>query len=164
MFFYRTESSKLLLDARVYFFKAIHSRIFTFKSETKHYDDSMASTSKLTTSVKHTDKFNRRKCINALEKMTKNMFRLFRDEQTTNQQLVDRFTILKKRIDQFDSTHLDSEYHRAMRQYATTLGNTISKQFNIDDIRSSNMTQLNRIQKIKNSTDYTRDKNMNEIE
>jgi hypothetical protein len=130
----------------------------------KHYDDSMASTSKLTTSDRHTDKFNRRKCINALEKMTKNMFRLFRDEQTSNQQLVDRFTILKKRIDQFDATHLDSEYHRAMRQYATTLGNMISKEFNIDDIRSSNMTQLNRIQKIKNATDYTRDKSIEGVE
>jgi hypothetical protein len=122
----------------------------------------MASTSKLITSDRHTDKFNRRKCINALEKMTKNMFRLFRDETTTNQQLIDRFTVLKKRIDQFDETHLDSEYHRAMRQYAATLGNTISKEFNIDDIRSSNMTQLNRIQKIKNSTDYKRGKDMDD--
>ncbi len=118
----------------------------------------MASTSKLTTSDRHTDKFNRRKCINALEKMTKNMFRLFRDEVTTNQQLVDRFVTLKKRIDLFDTTHLDSEYHRAMRQYTTTLGNTISKEFDIDGIRASNMTQLNRIQKIKNSTDYKRDR------
>jgi hypothetical protein len=94
--------------------------------------------------------------------MTKNMFRLFRDETTTNQQLVDRFSVLKKKIDQFDETHLDSEYHRAMRQYATTLGNTISKEFNIDDIRSSNMTQLNRIQKIKNSTDYKRGKDVDD--
>jgi hypothetical protein len=120
----------------------------------------MASIKKLITSDRHTDKFNRWKCINALEKMTKNVFRLFRDETTTNQQLIDRFTVLKKRIDQFDETHLDSEYHRAMRQYATTLGNTISKEFNIDDIRSSNMTQLNRIQKIKNSTDYRRDRDI----
>ena len=86
------------------------------------------------------------------------MFRLFRDEVTTNQQLVDRFVTLKKRIDLFDTTHLDSEYHRAMRQYTTTLGNTISKEFDIDGIRASNMTQLNRIQKIKNSTDYKRDR------
>ncbi len=92
------------------------------------------------------------------------MFRLFRDEETTNQQLIDRFTILKTRIDQFDSTHLDSEYHRAMRQYTTILGNTISKEFDIDSIRASNMTQLNRIQKIKNATDYTRDKNMGEAD
>jgi uncharacterized membrane protein YheB (UPF0754 family) len=118
----------------------------------------MASTSKLITSDRHTDKFNRWKCINALEKMTKNMFRLFRDETTTNQQLIDRFAILKKKIDQFADTHLDSEYHRAMRQYATTLSNTISKEFDINDIRASNAQQLNRIQKIKNSTDYKRGK------
>jgi len=118
----------------------------------------MASTSKLITSDRHTDKFNRWKCINALEKMTKNMFRLFRDETTTNQQLIDKFTVLKKKIDQFADTHLDSEYHRAMRQYATTLNNTISKEFDINHIRASNAQQLNRIQKIKNSTDYKRGK------
>lgn len=120
----------------------------------------MASTSKLNTSDRHTDKHNRRKCINALEKLTKNMFRLFRNEETTADQLVERFTVLKKRIDQLDGTHLDSEYHRAMRQYATTLGNTIAKEFDINTIRNSNMTQLNRIQKIKNSTNYVRDNNV----
>jgi hypothetical protein len=130
----------------------------------KQYDGHMASTSKLNPLERHADKFNRRKCINALEKMTKNMFRLFRDETTTNQQLIDRFTLLKKRIDQFDATHLDSEYHRAMRQYTIILGNTISKEFDIDSVRASNMTQLNRIQKIKNSTDYTRDKNIEGVE
>lgn len=86
------------------------------------------------------------------------MFRLFRDETTTNQQLIDRFSVLKKKIDQFADTHLDSEYHRAMRQYATTLSNTISKEFDINDIRASNAQQLNRIQKIKNGTDYKRGK------
>lgn len=131
---------------------------FTFKMIVNQYDECMASTSKLNTSDRHTDKHNRRKCINALEKMTKNMFRLFRNEETTAQQLVDRFTVLKKRIDQFADTHLDSEYHRAMRQYTTTLGNSISKEFDINSIRASNMTQLNRIQKIKNSTNYMRDK------
>ena len=123
----------------------------------------MASISKLTTSERHTDKFNRRKCINALEKMTKNMFRLFRDETTTNQQLVDRFIILKKKIDQFDDTHLDSEYHRAMRQYTNTLSNTILKEFNIDSVRAINMTQLNRIQKVKNSTDYKRGRDIDDV-
>ena len=135
----------------------------TLKIEIKRYDTVMASTSKLITSDKHTDKFNRWKCINALEKMTKNMFRLFRDETTTNQQLVDRFAILYKRVSAFDDTHLDSPYHRAMRKYAISLSNMISKQFVIDDIRATNMTQLNRIQKIKNSTEYVRDKNVEKI-
>jgi hypothetical protein len=43
--------------------------------------------------------FNRQKCINLLEKITKNLFRMFRDKQTTKDQISARFMFLKEQLD-----------------------------------------------------------------
>lgn len=67
--------------------------------------------------LSHLSKHNRRKYINLLEKIMKNMFRLFRDETSSKEEIITKFGELNTRMDKFGDTHLDSEYHRAMIDY-----------------------------------------------
>ena len=108
--------------------------------------------------------YNRQKAINLLEKITKNLFRMFRDEESTQEQIVERFFFLKEQLDAVygDNTTgeiaLNADYHREMKTYIDTIASTFSGNFTLDDIRSENMTKLNRLQKIKNTSGYTRAK------
>jgi len=103
-------------------------------------------------------KYNRQKSINLLEKITKNMFKMFRDEQTTTTQLIKKFTSLKKKLDQCWDTALYSEYHRATKQYVDSLSSTIEAWCHIEEMRQPHMTRLNRLQKIKNASSYKKEK------
>ncbi len=107
--------------------------------------------------------FERQKCINLLEKITKNLFRMFRDSSTTSTQLVERFFFLKKKLDELGNIYLDTDHHREMKTYIDNLANTLSSDFNLDDIRDVNMTRLNRIQKLKNANSYKREKHVKKI-
>ena len=102
--------------------------------------------------------YNRQKWINVLEKITKNMFRMFRDESTTSKQISERFFELKKQFDGLGVLALSSEYHKEMKHYIETLSHALAWDFDLDAIRAINMTRLNRIQKIKNQAGYKRKK------
>lgn len=105
-------------------------------------------------------KFNRHKAIRTMEKMMKNMYRMFRDETITLEQVSKRFFELKEQLEDLGRVPLDTEYYREMRKYIEKLSSTLMTQVDIDTIRGTNMTQLNRIQKIKNKTDYKREKRL----
>lgn len=112
----------------------------------------------------HLAKHNRRKYINLLEKIMKNMFRLFRDETSSKEEIIVKFNELNTRMDKFCDTHLDSEYHRAMIDYVQWLATLLRSSTPLDEnIRSKQMSQLNRIQKIKNQTSYKREKIVKDI-
>lgn len=102
----------------------------------------------------------RQKCINLLEKITKNMFRMFRNQETTPEQIVDKFLNLKKHLDDLWDVVLNAEYHREMKLYVERLWHTFAAPFDLEEIRSTQMTALNRLQKIKNSGGYKRDKKL----
>ena len=95
---------------------------------------------------------NRQKCINLLEKIMKNLFRMFRNETTTKEELHARFFVLKDRLDQLGDVYVDAEYHREMRLYVEQMALTFAGEYTLDDIRDKNMSRLNRIQKLKNAT------------
>lgn len=107
---------------------------------------------------KQNAKLNRQRCINLLEKITKNLFRAFRNANTSQEQLVKRFAKLKKQLDRFHDVKLDSAYHLAMRDYIEQFGQKLAWDFDLEAQREKQMTQLNRIQKIKNTTAYKREK------
>jgi len=112
---------------------------------------------------KQIDKFNRQKYITELEKISKNLFRMFRDETVDAQNFMVKFEQLKKKFDEKVEIHLDSEYHQQLkvyieRLYQQTCSAVLFTDKDFDDMRDAEMSNLNRLQKLKNGTSYKKDK------
>ena len=107
---------------------------------------------------KQIEKYQRQRYITFLEKVTKNLFKMFRDEKTTQETFLKKFYELKKKLDEQVDIRLDSEYHHQMKAYIDNLQLECSGEFELNDIRDANMTLLNRLQKLKNGTTYKKDK------
>lgn len=112
---------------------------------------------------KQIDKFNRQKYIVELEKISKNLFRMFRDENIVAQDFVVKFGHLKKKFDEKDEVHLESEYHQQLKEYIVrvhvrTCVVEVFTDKEFSDIREAEMSNLNRLQKLKNGTSYKKDK------
>ena len=107
---------------------------------------------------KQIEKYQRQRYITFLEKVTKNLFRMFRDETTTQEQFLKKFQELKKKLDEQVEIQLNSEYHQQMKAYIERLESELKDEFKLDDMREANMTLLNRLQKLKNGTSYKKDK------
>ncbi|AKF25730.1 hypothetical protein YH65_10285 [Sulfurovum lithotrophicum] len=112
---------------------------------------------------KQIDKFNRQKYITELEKISKNLFRMFRDEKVDAEEFQAKFTLLKKKFDAKSEIQLDSEYHRQLKDYIGRLfGQTCDNEAFDDkifsDIREAEMSNLNRLQKLKNGSSYKKEK------
>jgi len=112
---------------------------------------------------KQIDKFNRQKYITELEKVAKNLFRMFREDKTTATSFMVKFEQLKKKFDDRVEVHLDSEYHQQMKAYINRLyAQTCQLEEFTDkdflDMKEAEMSNLNRLQKLKNGTSYKKDK------
>jgi phosphate uptake regulator len=112
---------------------------------------------------KQIDKFNRQKYIVELEKISKNLFRMFRDENVSAEDFVKKFGQLKSKFDEKEEVHLESEYHQQLKEYITRIyvRTCLVEEFtdkDFSDIREAEMSNLNRLQKLKNGTSYKKDK------
>ena len=112
---------------------------------------------------KQRDKFNRQKYITELEKISKNIFRMLRDSNVQSQDFVLKFEQLKKKFDERVEVQLDSEYHQQLKSYIIRLhrATCLTEDFTdkvFNDIREAEMSNLNRLQKLKNATSYKKDK------
>ena len=107
---------------------------------------------------KQIEKYQRQRYITFLEKVTKNLFKMFRDENVTQEQFLKKFDELKKKLDEQVQIQLNSEYHHQMKAYIERLQLEIQSEFKLDDIREANMTLLNRLQKLKNGNSYKKEK------
>lgn len=112
---------------------------------------------------KQIDKFNRQKYITELDKIAKNLFRMFRNDEVCSQKFVLKFEELKKKFDEKVEVHLDSEYHQQLkayieRLYLQTCSVELFSDKSFDDMRDAEMSNLNRLQKLKNNTSYKKDK------
>lgn len=112
---------------------------------------------------KQIDKFNRQKYIVELEKISKNLFRMFRDTSVTAEGFVKKFEQLKKKFDEKEEVQLESEFHQQLKEYIERLyRETCSADTFTDkafsDIREAEMSNLNRLQKLKNGASYKKDK------
>ena len=112
---------------------------------------------------KQIDKFNRQKYITELEKVSKNLFRMLRDSDVSSKDFVLKFDELKIKFDKRIDIHLDSEYHQQLKEYIIRLHSATCLHENftdkvLDDIREAEMSNLNRLQKLKNGTSYKKDK------
>jgi hypothetical protein len=98
-----------------------------------------------------------------LEKVSKNLFRMFRNESTTAEAFVLKFKELKQKLDEREETHLDSEYHKELKAYINRLyqQTCLNESFGdseLEDISEAEMSNLNRLQKMKNRVSYKKDK------
>jgi hypothetical protein len=112
---------------------------------------------------KQIDKFNRQKYITELEKISKNIFKMLRDTHVQSDDFMLKLEQLKAKLDQREEVQLDSEYHRQLKAYIIRLyrETTLNETFNdevLDDIREAEMSNLNRLQKLKNGSNYKKDK------
>ncbi len=107
---------------------------------------------------KQIEKYQRQKYITFLEKVTKNLFKMFRNRDITKEQFLKKFAELKSNLDKQIDIKLNSEYHEQMKSYIYRLYSECQSEFKLDDIREINMTHLNRLQKLKNGNSYKKDK------
>ena len=88
---------------------------------------------------------------------------MFRDENITASQFETKFRTLKQSFDEKDEIFLNSEYHQQMKGYINLLYQDIiiSQELTdkiFDNIREPQMSNLNRLQKLKNRMSYKKDK------
>ena len=112
---------------------------------------------------KQIDKFNRQKYIVELEKISKNLFRMFRDKNVSAEDFLKKFGQLQKKFDEKTEVQLESEYHQQLKEYILrlyqqTCAAEVFTDKDLSDIREAEMSNLNRLQKLKNGTSYKKDK------
>ena len=110
-------------------------------------------------SNKQINKFHRQKYILHLEKITKNLYKMLRYENSSQEQFINRFNNLQKSLLKLKVVELYTTYHKEMESYITTLYHKSQlEDFVLEDIRELELTKLNRLQKLKNSGRYKKDK------
>ena len=112
---------------------------------------------------KQIEKYKRQKYISALNKCTKNLYKLFRDSNISYNDFKAKFIKLKDEIDSYSEVRLNSEHSKLTKEYIYNLyDKTISdssfdnNKFN--EIREEELTNLNRLQKLKNRNRYKKNK------
>lgn len=118
----------------------------------------MSTTSPNKLTPKQIAKYQRQKCINLLEKMMRNLFRMFRNTDMKQSDIEERFNVLYKQITDLKKVELYSNYHREMRVYIDEVATMMNSDRDVREQRESQMTRLNRIQKIKNISKYKKEK------
>ena len=88
---------------------------------------------------------------------------MFRDDKVTSQDFTVKFEQLKTRLDEREAVRLDSEYHQRLKSYIERLfhDTVLCENFDderLNDIREAEMSNLNRLQKLKNATSYKKEK------
>ena len=109
---------------------------------------------------KQIEKYQRQKYISFVEKITKNLFKMLRDEKTTVSIFKKKFDELIKKMDQLDPIRLDSEYLKETQSYIDRLyqhSQTLDDE-TFEDIRAAEMSNLNRLQKLKQKSNYKKEK------
>ncbi len=88
---------------------------------------------------------------------------MFRDTNVCSQTFMVKFEQLKKKFDEKTAIQLDSEYHQQLKEYIDrvyreTCGKEMMDDETFDNMREAEMSNLNRLQKLKNRTTYKKDK------
>ena len=109
---------------------------------------------------KQVEKYQRQKYITFLEKISKNLFRLLREEQATALQFTKKFDELMQKLGELEPIRLDSEYLQETKNYIDRLyAQTQEITDNaLADIKAAEMSNLNRLQKLKKRSNYKKEK------
>ena len=111
---------------------------------------------------KQIEKYQRQKYIAHLEKIGKNLFRMLRRPETSATDFRSRFSELMQKLDALETIRLDSEYLRESEAYYRRFLSEVDRddfsQQDLQEIREAEMSNLNRLQKMKNRTSYRKEK------
>jgi len=112
--------------------------------------------------AKQIEKYQRQKYINFLDKITKNLFRLFRQEETTAEKFVAKLDEMMRQLAKLEKPRMDSEYMQQAQAYIERL-HMDTRSDGFDDTRYAEiheveMSNLNRLQKLKNKSTYKKEK------
>jgi len=91
---------------------------------------------------------------------------MLRDERVTLTQFVKKFEELRKKQKSVEKIHLDLGYYRELESYIDNLYTKLVMSEDMDEkgfdnIRELEMSNLNRLQKLKNSSSYKKSKHKN---
>ena len=112
--------------------------------------------------AKQIERYQRQKYITFLDKMTRNLFRLLRHKETTAEMFAAKLDEMMQQLSRLEKPRMDSEYMQQIQTYIERLyRDTRSERF--DDIRyaeihAAEMSNLNRLQKLKNKSRYKKEK------
>lgn len=111
---------------------------------------------------KQIDKYNRQKYISEMDKIAKNLFRMFRDKNINSDEFKTKTLLLILKLQERDDIRFDGEYLNKMKEYINQIYFKLQNQeFNdiiFDEMRDIEMSNLNRLQKMKNNNNYKKDK------
>ncbi|MDD5405334.1 MAG: hypothetical protein PHE73_00150 [Sulfurovaceae bacterium] len=112
---------------------------------------------------KQIDKYNRQKYIAELEKISKNIFKMLRDPKIDSKSFSLKLGTMVKKLQEKEAIRLEGEYNQKLKEYILNLYEKTKnvEQFNdiiLDDLRESEMSNLNRLQKLKNKNSYKKEK------
>ena len=111
---------------------------------------------------KQIDKYNRQKYISEMDKIAKNLFRMFRDKNINSDEFKTKTLSLILKLQERDDIRFDGEYLNKMKEYINQIYFKLQNQeFNdiiFDEMRDIEMGNLNRLQKMKNNNNYKKDK------
>ncbi|MDD5360257.1 MAG: hypothetical protein PHI02_08320 [Sulfurovaceae bacterium] len=111
---------------------------------------------------KQIDKYNRQKYISEMEKISKNLFRMFRDKNVNSNEFKTKILLLVSKLKERDEIRFDGEYHKKLKEYINQINSKVENQefddIIFDEIRDVEMSNLNRLQKLKNNNNYKKDK------
>lgn len=116
---------------------------------------------------KQIDKYNRQKYISEMDKIAKNLFRMLRDTNVKSNEFKTKTLSLISKLQARDEVRFDGEYHNKLKEYINQIGIKIqNNQFDdiiLDEMRDNEMSNLNRLQKMKNNNNYKKDKHRSQI-
>ncbi len=116
---------------------------------------------------KQIDKYNRQKYISEMEKITKNLFRMLRDKNINSGEFKAKMTMLISKLQEREEIRFDGEYHKKLKDYIIQIGQKIqNSKFDdiiLNEMRDTEMSNLNRLQKMKNNNNYKKDKHRFQI-
>ncbi len=113
-------------------------------------------------SPKQIERYKRQKLLGAINKCTKNLYKIFKDRNSTYSAYKDRFTALKKEIEKFRGVLITSDYIKRVdsyidKLYKETVLNELDEE-SFKDLKEIEAINLNRLQKSRNSLKYKKGK------
>ncbi len=112
---------------------------------------------------KQIDKYNRQKYIAELEKISKNIFKMLRDVNNNSKSFSLKLETMVKKLQEKEAIRLEGEYNQKLKEYIFNLYEKTknAEQFNdiiLNELRELEMSNLNRLQKLKNKNSYKKEK------
>jgi hypothetical protein len=107
-------------------------------------------------------KYRRQKYLSALNKCTTNLYKMFKNSATSYENYKSKFTTLKKEIEKFNDVIISAEHIKRTKEYIDnlylqTVTHTIDEEA-FKKLSEEEIPKLNRLQKMKKKTKYTKEK------